>query len=190
MHTDQGRNFESLLFKEVADLLGIEKTHTAPYHPQSDGQMERWNHTRVDTLAKLVNDQQTDWDEHIPLILMAYNSAKHRTTGFSPNELITGWKSKLPIDLLYWVSDPNYTPVYYEDYVVNLQDVMENCHEIPRKNQAVATEKSQQYYDSVTRGKEYKLGDAVWMRNTTKQKGKSPKLQDKFLGLYIVVRNR
>lgn len=37
IHTDQGREFESHLFKQVFTLLGIEKTKTTPYHPQSDG---------------------------------------------------------------------------------------------------------------------------------------------------------
>ena len=40
IHTDQGRNFESVLFKEVCRLLGIEKTRTTPLHPQSNGM---WN---------------------------------------------------------------------------------------------------------------------------------------------------
>ena len=37
LHSDQGRNFESALFKELCVLLGIKKTHTTAYHPQSDG---------------------------------------------------------------------------------------------------------------------------------------------------------
>lgn len=41
IHTDQGGEFESNLFKEICNLLEIEKTITSPYHPQSDGQVER-----------------------------------------------------------------------------------------------------------------------------------------------------
>ena len=41
--TDQGRNFESELFKSVCDLLHIHKARTTPYHPSSNGQVERFN---------------------------------------------------------------------------------------------------------------------------------------------------
>ena len=37
IHSDQGRNFESELFKELCKLLDIRKTRTTPYHPQSEG---------------------------------------------------------------------------------------------------------------------------------------------------------
>ena len=37
LHTDQGKNFESALVKEICEMLGIKKTRTTPYHPQSDG---------------------------------------------------------------------------------------------------------------------------------------------------------
>ena len=41
IHTDQGRDFESKLFKELCKLLDIEKTRTTPWHPQRDGMVER-----------------------------------------------------------------------------------------------------------------------------------------------------
>ena len=43
IHTDQGSNFESELFSNMCDLYGIEKTHTTPYHPRSDGLVERFS---------------------------------------------------------------------------------------------------------------------------------------------------
>jgi len=43
LHTDQGRNFESKTFQELAQMLGIKKTTITPFHPQSNGQVEPVN---------------------------------------------------------------------------------------------------------------------------------------------------
>lgn len=46
IHSDQGRSFESKIFKEMCQILGIEKTQTTSYRPQSDGMIERANRTK------------------------------------------------------------------------------------------------------------------------------------------------
>ena len=66
IHSDQGRNFESTVIKEVCNLLGITRTRTTPYHPQGDGLVERLNRTLINALSKYVGPDQTDWDDWIP----------------------------------------------------------------------------------------------------------------------------
>ena len=51
IHTDQGANFESNMFKELFQLLNIKKTRATHYHPQCDGQVERINRTLIELLA-------------------------------------------------------------------------------------------------------------------------------------------
>ena len=63
LHYDQGRQFESLLLSEVCKLLGIQKLRTTAYHPQSDGLVERWNRTLLQSLSTMVEDHPEDWDE-------------------------------------------------------------------------------------------------------------------------------
>lgn len=41
IHFDQGTNFESGFFKEIYELLNMEKTRTTPFRPKSDGMVER-----------------------------------------------------------------------------------------------------------------------------------------------------
>ena len=71
LHSDQGTNFESAVFKEMCRLLGIRKTRTAPLHPQSDGMVERYNRTLKTQLSLFVEEHQRDWDKHVPMLLMA-----------------------------------------------------------------------------------------------------------------------
>ncbi len=53
-------------------LLGMNKTRTTALHPQSDGMVERYNRTIEAQLAMFVEQHQRDWDQHVPLLLMAY----------------------------------------------------------------------------------------------------------------------
>ena len=45
VHTDQGSNFTSSLFKAVCELLQFTKTQTTPYRPCSNRQVEQYNRT-------------------------------------------------------------------------------------------------------------------------------------------------
>ena len=99
IHSDQGRNFECLVFSEMCQLLGIHKTKTTPLHPQSDGMLERFNCTVEDQLSKFVDENQRDWNNHAPLLLMAYRTAVHETTGCTPHD---GTGSEITIRSADW----------------------------------------------------------------------------------------
>ncbi|CAC5361869.1 unnamed protein product [Mytilus coruscus] len=58
IHTDQGREFESVFFAEICKLLGVEKSRTTPNHPQSDGMVERYNQTAQIMLAMYVDENR------------------------------------------------------------------------------------------------------------------------------------
>ncbi len=90
LHSDQGRNFESNLLKEVCMIPGIHKTRTTPYHLQSDGMVERFNRTLVAQLSLFINENQTDWDEQLSTVLLAYWTAVHKSTGQTPAKLMMG----------------------------------------------------------------------------------------------------
>ena len=62
IHTDQGANFESQLFKELCKLLDIDKTRTTVMRPQSDGMAERYMRTIENMLPSFISDHQKDWD--------------------------------------------------------------------------------------------------------------------------------
>uniref|UniRef100_A0A8B9J7P3 Gypsy retrotransposon integrase-like protein 1 n=1 Tax=Astyanax mexicanus TaxID=7994 RepID=A0A8B9J7P3_ASTMX len=96
IHTDQGRQFDSDLMKQLCSMLRIEKTRTSPYHAQSDGMVERLNRTLKDQLAKYMLQSGGEWDCYLSQFELAYNSSVHSSTGFSPFFLAHGREPHLP----------------------------------------------------------------------------------------------
>ena len=88
LHSDQGSNFQSELFRKVCQMLEIDQSRTTPYHPQRDGLVERMNRTIEAMISMFVDPNQKDWDDVLPYIMMAYRSAIQDTTGYSPNKKI------------------------------------------------------------------------------------------------------
>lgn len=84
IHSDQGRDFESRLIRELLKLLGVRKSRTSPYHPQGDPQPERFNRTLLSMLATLGDDKKRSWSQHVPYVVHAYNCTKCDATGYSP----------------------------------------------------------------------------------------------------------
>lgn len=78
-------------------MLGI---RTTPYHPQTDGQTERFNQTLKQMLRKFVNDTSSDWDQWLPYLLFTYREVPQVSTGFSPFELLYGHEVRGPLTLL------------------------------------------------------------------------------------------
>ena len=70
--TDQGTNFMSALLGEVYRLLHIRRTQTSPYHPQTDGLVERFSGTLKSMLCKYVSRSRKDC---LPYLLFAYREA-------------------------------------------------------------------------------------------------------------------
>ncbi|KAL5503369.1 hypothetical protein EMCRGX_G010306 [Ephydatia muelleri] len=100
LHSDQGANFVSTVIQSLCSKLGIKRTQTTPYHPQGNGQVERFNRTLEAMLSKVVADNQKDWDEHLQTVLFAYRTAVHDSTGFTPFSVMFGRSPTLPVDVM------------------------------------------------------------------------------------------
>ena len=75
------------LMQELCLLCGAHKT---PYHPTSDGLVERFDKTLLMMLAMFAGENRVDWDDLLPAVMMAYCSSVHESTGFSPYRLMFG----------------------------------------------------------------------------------------------------
>jgi transposase InsO family protein len=73
--TDQGSNFLSEVFKNTCKMLKIKKLQTTPFHPESNGGLERSHRT--------LKEFQSNWDVWVPYAVYVYNTSIHTSTGYT-----------------------------------------------------------------------------------------------------------
>ena len=188
IHTDQGRNFESSVFRELCSLLKIQKTTTTVYHPESDGFVERFNRTLENMLSRYIEDNQTDWDLHLQSVMLAYRSAVQDTTGYTPHFLMTGREINPPIDVMFRGTQQPSTPCAPPEYIAQVRQALQSAYERVRKNTQSCHRRQKDYYDRRVHGSPYSVGDRVWLHVPYVKRGRTPKLCRPWQGPYTVIK--
>ena len=63
---------------ELCKLLGITKTRTTPYHPQSDGMIERFNRTLLSMLSTVLGEEgEENWEVALPAVMLVALIRQH-----------------------------------------------------------------------------------------------------------------
>lgn len=144
LHSDQGRSFEGDLMKQLCQLYNIAKSRTTPYHPEGNGQCERFNRTLFDLLRSLPPDQKRKWPQALPHILFAYNTTQHASTGYSPFELMFGQKAYLPVDFLLGSVEEEVGPGQPHDWMIQHQHNLRVIHTHARDRLTLSAERRNQ----------------------------------------------
>ena len=161
--TDQGTNFQSRLLAEVYRLLNIAGLRTSPYHPQTDGLVERFNpQTLKAMLRKCVSEQGKDWDKLVPYLLFAYREVPQERTGFSPFKLLYGRDVRGPLDILRetWESNQKDSPNVIS-YVLKMRERMVVTSELVHESLKSAAARQKTWYDRHARKRTFQIGDRV-----------------------------
>lgn len=187
LHSDQGRNFESAVFKETCKLLGIRKTRTTPLHPESDGMVEKFNWTLGQELAKFCGNNPDEWDLSLPMLIMAYRAAEHETTGYTPASLMLGRDLRMPVDISLGRPPVDENDGMSTTYAMNLRQRLQDVHQIVRNRLHLAAGTMKKRYDSKTSQELLSPGDEVWLYNPVRKKGVCPKLTSDWEGPYRVL---
>ena len=187
LHSDQGRQFESELMKEICKILRINKTRTTPYHPQGDdGLVERFNCTLKSMLSTTLRDYPFDWEDRLRKVCMAYNTSIHSSTGYSPFYLMFGREARLPLDTAYGTkSFPSET---VESYASHMRTSLTDAYSDVRHHLEVSHQRQKEIYDRRVHGEPYKEGDLVWLFNPAVPLGQSKKLHHPWTGPFTVLK--
>jgi transposase InsO family protein len=189
IHSDQGRNFESKIIKELCKIMEIEKSRTTPYHPMGNGLVERFNRSLLQMLGTLEADKKKNWKDYLPSVVHAYNCTKHQSTGFSPYKLMFGRDPKLPVDIEFGLnSESNPQDHDYSKFVDSLNKQLEYAWKLASEQQSKVCSKQKNHYDIKQRGARLEIGDRVLIRNV-ELKGLN-KLADKWQDVAYVVKSQ
>ena len=169
IHSDQGKNFDSILMHEVYNMMGHKKTCTTAYHPQCDGLVERQNRTLQAIITNFVSEHSLDWNKWLDQAVFAYNTSVHESTGKSPYEMVFGRPARMPVEVELGV--PLQNPSSQSDYSQSLRKAIQLANQVAQKNLAAARDKqSSQYDQGQPRGTPFVAGQAVWLARPKKWK--------------------
>ncbi|GFV15032.1 transposon Tf2-6 polyprotein [Trichonephila clavipes] len=94
--TDQGTNFEFSLMRDLTNMMGSHRIHSASYHPQSNGMIEQFHgHLK----SAIITHEDTGWTDILPIVLLGLRSAMKNDLKATSSQLVYGITLRLPSDL-------------------------------------------------------------------------------------------
>ena len=146
MVTDQGTEFTSAEFREYIQSLNIDHRRSTPYHPQTNGCVERFNRSLKEILRKFVNNNSSEWESHLPEALLAYRMSESQSRNTSPYYALFGL-------------EPNIDPINDNEYRMERMARARNLiYESQNNAKMYRHDRSSQRYQY---RKKFKIGDYV-----------------------------
>ena len=92
--SDRGPQFNSLVFREIAWILGFKTFKSTAYHPQTNGETECINQKLEIYLWIFCSNNPETWNKLVSIIEFCHNQHLHSTTKQTPLHLIIKYKPK------------------------------------------------------------------------------------------------
>ena len=179
--SDRGSQFTSRFWKRFLELLGIKRSMSSAYHPETDGQTERTNQTLEQYLRCFISYHQDNWVSLLPLAEFSFNNTLNASTKFTPFFANTGYHPKFefltPTDSLVPAA---------EDHLRRIQQTQQQL----KDNLSAALVDQKKFADEHRmKGPTLEIGDEVWLsaKNITSSRP-SQKLDSKQLGPFKICR--
>jgi hypothetical protein len=177
--TDNGTHFKNELFQCLSKILGFKHILSTPYHPQTNGQTERWNATMRSKLAILCQNNEVNWDYFLPGVVHAYNTNVHASTGYSPSFLMFGREISLAFDPAQPVLQLSKVSNYVEHLSRYRKIILKAANDTVRQQQQMA----KQRYDRNRQAPAYEIGQLVFM----KRRGNGSKFDERQSGPFRII---
>ena len=170
LHSDQGGEFINRIWDELSDICDIKRSRTTPYHPQGNGQCERFNRTLVQMLRTLGDDHKRSWYRYAQKLAHAYNCTTNDATGYSPFFLMFGRNPRLPVYLLF--ERVNGEKVRsHSKFVEEWTGMMNEVYNKANQSAQRSAERGRGVYDRQVRSSLLNAGDRVLIRRMVDSKG-------------------
>ena len=121
--SDQGRQFESHLFRSLSSLLGMKRTRTTPYHPCSNGLVERFHRSLKQSLRSALLPYGNKWTDVLPIVMLGMRAAFKEDIKGTCAELVYGTPLRLPGEFL---QPTNSTAEDPSEFLQQLKSAMRN----------------------------------------------------------------
>lgn len=165
IHSDQGRDFECHLIREMLTVLGIRKSRTTPYHPQGDPQPKRFKRTLISMLGTLSQEKKWTWSQHVSYLVHAYNCTKCDSTGYSPYYLMFGREARLLVDLWFDTGLDAVETACHSRYVKKLKEDLKKAYKLASEASNQRHLRNKCHYDKKVGFQSVEIGDKVLLQN-------------------------
>ncbi|GFY47829.1 transposon Ty3-I Gag-Pol polyprotein [Trichonephila inaurata madagascariensis] len=135
-------------------------------------------------LSMYIDVEQTNWDEILPLVTFAYNTAKQKNNGLHSFYLLHGREVETTLDTVFsYIADKS-----EDDSASRLVTLAEESRQLARIRTLEAQHKDKTKYDAKHRSVSYRPGKLVWVFMPVRKVGLSEKLLKRYFDPYRVVR--
>ena len=158
--SDRDPRFTGKFWRELWRLLGTDLRMGSGYHPESSGQVEKFNQLLEQTLRCTIHQvaKTRPWVDLLPVIEFAVNSTPNRTTGYTGFYLNYGFHPLHPLQLL---DSPEHTNV---ESVVSFTSRLQGDFTVAKEQLHRAQQQMKQMADQHRRAVDYAEGDQVLLR--------------------------
>ena len=168
--TDNGPEFVGEIFTKVCKILKSNKLMSSPYHPQTNGGLERTHRVIKEMLRHSVDQNSQNWCEHIPFVTFSFNSAVHESTNFQPYELLYGNPLEIPSSLQK-KTEPYYS---YDNYAYEMKHKMQTAYNLAKELIIKNKNSTKEYYDKGKNLQDIHIGDKVLILDHTQKNKLTP----------------